>query len=435
MLLQLKYGKGFASAKIRMNSNMIQLEPNHIASLQKPPALIAKALEKPVAAYPLKTSFRRSKNLLLVVSNRHWPDTTKLLLAELLNALNQVAVPDAEIGVLVANGADGPLPRKAVAELLGDDLPKRISVYQHDFRDTQALEYIGETRKGTQVFVNKHLLDADEIILCDSVSHHIFAGYSGGPALIVPGCAGQETISRLCQLALAPDRKKIDPLCTDGSLAQNPVYHEIREACRNISPRFGVYAVTNNKGELISAYAGNPYQAHAAACRALDQLNVLPIAKKASLTIVGAGGAPKDETFLQSITALSRGCAITEEGGIVILVAACANGVGAAAIERFDQKKAVPSHPSGTAELTPADLMIMASRESARSHKIFVVSQLEPALVRQMGFQPFASLQNALETAEAQQSKAQLTYVIADGTVVVPQNQASERGLSAAHTY
>lgn len=412
---------------------MIELRPNRVASLQSPQTLIAQALEKPVAAYPLKKTFRRSKNLVLVVSNRLWPGTTKLLLSQLLDGLNQVAVPDYEISVLVANGADVPLRKKALTALLGKDILRRVAVHQHDFRKIQEQEYLGETKQGTPVIVNKHLLDADEIILCDAVSHHIFAGYAGGPALIVPGCAGQETISRLCQFALTQNRQCVDPRCADGMMVQNPVYHEIRAACRNISPRFGLYAVTNSKGEPISAYAGNPYQAHAAACRAIDQLNILTVENRANLTIVSAGGAPKDNNFAHAYTALHRACRITRADGIVILVAACENGLGAPGFSDFFHDETA-QHLPAAAEMTPACLTAMASRELTAERTVFVVSQLAPEVVKQMGFLPFASLQQALDAARHRQPRGYLTYVISDGTVVVPQCSSSGKGLASAQS-
>lgn len=421
MLLQLKYGDGFAEAKYRLNGGIQELRSNRIASLQNPNQLIQSALEKPIGSYPFRRSFRRAKNLAIVVSNSSWPQTTKLMLPALFDALNQAFVPDDEISIVVANGQDVPLNRTELKALIGENILKRVSVVQHDCRRSKEHAYIGETRLGTPIFVNKHLLDADEIILCGRISHHYITGYSGGPELIVPGCAGLETISRTCQLAFNKEKHFFNQRCADGVINGNPVHDDIRDACRNLSPKYGIYTVVNGKNTIIAAFAGNPLQAHAAGCRTLDRLNFLKIERKADLTIVSAGGAPNDNSFIGSYAALHRAYSATREGGVVILLAECDQGVGASTfLEWFEKRKNGAFTPKGAPKSVLARLVATATHEIAMRQNIYIVSKLNADTVAKLGFRHFSTLQSALDAGLRQLSAKHLMYVIPDGSVTVP---------------
>lgn len=421
MLLKLKYGDGFEEANFRFNGSIKELHSNRVASLQKPEVLISAALDKPIVSYPIKRAFRRAKNLVIVVGNHHWSAATKLLLPPLINALSQAFVPDDEISILIANGADAPLPKNKVKSLIGEKIIERIPVLQHDCRKKQKHEFVGETRRRTPLFVNKHLLDADEIILCSTISHHFMTGYSGGPELIVPGCAGLETISRINLLALKKEKPAFNHRCADGAIHGNPVHEDIQDAFRSLSPKFGFYTIVNDQNVPIVAYAGNPLQAHVAGCRAIDRLNLLKINQKADLTIVSAGGAPNDLDFIRSYPALHRACYATRDGGVVVLLAACCNGIGETASRHwFDERKKSALSSKKTSHSVLNRLLTASIQEMTTRQQIFLVSHLRPAIANKMGFRQFSCLQEALEAGLAILPPKPVTYVIPNGIVAVP---------------
>jgi nickel-dependent lactate racemase len=421
MLLKLKYGDGFEEAHFRLNGRIKELRPNRVASLQKPEALISAALDKPIVSYPIKRAFRRAKNLVVVVGNHHLPATTKLMLPLFIDALNQAFVPDEEISILIANGPDAPLPKNKIKTLVGENIIERIPVLQHNCRKTNAHEYVGETRQGTPLFVNKHLLDADEIILCGTISHHFITGYTGGPELIVPGCAGLETIARINLLALNKEKSAFNHRCADGAIDGNPVYEDIRDAFRSLSPKFGFYTIVNDQNAPVAAFAGNPLQAHAAGCRAIDRLNLLRINQKADLTIVSAGGSPNDLDFIRSYPALHRACYATREGGVVVLLAACCNGIGETASRHWFDERKNGTLPSKKASRSVLNRLLTASiQEMTTRRQIFLVSHLRPAIANKMGFRHFSCLQKALEAGMKMLSPKPVTYVIPNGMVAVP---------------
>ena len=55
----------------------------------------------------------------------------------------------------------------------------------------------GTTKLGTPLKLNKHVVDADKVIIIDGITTHLFAGFGGGRKLILPGVSGFETISAI----------------------------------------------------------------------------------------------------------------------------------------------------------------------------------------------------------------------------------------------
>src|SRR5574341_625994 len=186
MELRLKYGAGSIQAEFKSPGprGIVELHTKHIATLQKPADIVSQALDKPLGCYPFNETFRAARNVLIVVPDPLPPSGLKTAtncetlcdaehwLPVLRERLNRLCVPDEEITILVARQVDAPpagCPRAYdFAALVGD----KVRVHWHDPRNHKALEYVGLTRRGTPVFVNRLLLDADHVILGGTVSHY-----------------------------------------------------------------------------------------------------------------------------------------------------------------------------------------------------------------------------------------------------------------------
>ena len=62
-----------------------------------------------------------------------------------------------------------------------------MKLYQHHCKQMDELVHVGDTKRGTPVWLNKHAVEADKIIVIDGITPHLFAGYGGGRKLILPG--------------------------------------------------------------------------------------------------------------------------------------------------------------------------------------------------------------------------------------------------------
>ncbi len=428
MELRLKFGDSILAStfpdfslertKGKSGPQLAELHSRHIATLQKPADILAQALDRPLGCHPFDQVFRGSRNVLIVA-----PDPAETIsgaeyyLPLLRERLRRLHVPNEEIRILIAKSVATPLPASVPANDCAALVGEKVRIHWHNPHDAKALEYVGITRRGTPVFINRLILDADEVVFCGSVSHHPFAGYGGGPRLLVPGCAGHETIARHHALAIDPEALRLHPRCRDGVVEGNPLQEDAREAFRFISASFLLHTVFNDQGQMIGAVAGEPLQAFAAACRTLDDMLMAPVTQPASLAIVSGGGSPFDSDFRSAHAALYRASQVLRPGGIIIFVAECGYGLGSPALSRW-LEEATNGVETGTPFLPDHQgqdwrsfyhrafhhvdgdaLIALSTLQKTQEVRIIAVTALEDSVARRWGFTPASSLSEALALA------------------------------------
>ncbi len=428
MELRLKFGNDILATAVpdlplektkgKAGSQFVELHPRHIATLQKPVDILAQALDRPLGCHPFDQVFRGSRNVLIVAPDPvESPSGAEYYLPLLRERLRRLHVPNEEIRILIAKSDATPWPVSAPANDYAALVGEKTRIHRHDPHDAKTLEYVGITRRGTPVFINRLILDADEVVFCGSVAHHPFAGYGGGPRLLVPGCAGHETIARHHALAIDPEALRLHQRCRDGVVEGNPLQEDTREAFRFVNTRFLLHSVFNEQGQMISAVAGEPLQAFAAACRTLDDMMLAPVAQPASLVIVSSGGFPFDSDFRSAHAALYRASQTVRPGGVIIFLAECGNGLGSPALSRW-LKELTDGVETGTQFLSDyqrqdwrslhhrafhhvdADALIaLSTLQKAREVRIIAITGLEGAVASRWGFTPVSSLSEALGLA------------------------------------
>jgi nickel-dependent lactate racemase len=294
-------------------------------------------------------------------------------------------------------------------------------VVYHDAHEAKALEYAGTTRRGTPVFVNRLLVDAEYVIICGASGYHSFAGYRGGPEMIVPACAGRETIERNFLLACDLAEGGLHARCYDGVLAGNPMQEDMREAFRLLAPSFLLHTILNGRRQIVSAVAGEPLQAHAAGCHIIDDIFRVPVPAMADLVIVSSGGAPYDRNFIEAHRALHHACRVTNPGGVIVFVAECAKGLGSPHFLPGLGNDFRHENTQVVGHYHPEMMWSLSSRQKARDYRIVAVTRLAEKIVRALGFTPAASLREALQIAQAGLQENPSGYVLPYGTTTVPE--------------
>jgi nickel-dependent lactate racemase len=251
---------------------------------------------------------------------------------------------------------------------------------------------IGLTRRGTPIIVNDLLLGTDLVIGIGSVAIHPFAGLSGGPKAFVPGCAGRATINANHSLLLSAQ-------AAPGELATNPLYHDLLEATAMI--RENLYIINealSPDGSPVGYYFGTCRGAHAQAASQALLGAAVHLEDLYDTVIASAGGAPRDINLYQSIKALEMASLACRDGGKLILLAACPEGIGSKLYEEWARKGIGEQTEMVQTRFTVgAHKAFLASRALQKLSMCVLVSSLDPALSREMGFTPARTLDDALE--------------------------------------
>jgi len=187
---------------------------------------------------------------------------------------------------------------------------------------------LGRTSRGTPVRIRADLLEAGLILTVGAISHHYFAGFGGGRKLLFPGLGEQEAIYANHRLFLDTDRSTLAAGCRPGRLAGNPLAEDLAEIDCLLPPYLSIHGLLDSRGGVATYRFGATATDFLAVCREHDALYRIDNAGSYDLVLASAGGFPKDINLIQAHKAIDNAAAFVREGGTLILLAECADGIG-----------------------------------------------------------------------------------------------------------
>jgi len=379
------------------------------------------ALDSPIRTDPFDTLFPTRGRTTIVVPDKTRRCAAQLFLPLVLNRLNDRGIPDDDIQVLLANGSHAGHTREEIVAIVGADVARRIAIVEHDSKAEQHLVYLGETSFGTPVFVNRAVVACDYLLVAGTVVHHYFAGFGGGPKMIVPGCAGYETIRRNHALSIDGATGTLQAGCRPGNVAENPIQHDIREALQWVQVDFLIETVLDASGQVVAVFGGDLFEAHGQACAAVNELYKVRIPERADLVIASCGGHPKDINLIQAHKALFNAYQAVKPGGVIVLLAECSQGVGSETFLAWFDFEDDAEFKSAVKERFTLNATTAASlREKAGSVTIILVSSLLAALVSKLGMLPAQTIGEGLKAAADALPANYTSYIMPNGSLTLP---------------
>ena len=352
--------------------------------------------ERPVGSPGLADLFRRSRRVLIVVSDATRTTGAARFLPILLERVR--AAGDARVTFVVASGIHRRPTSAEIETILGPAIARAHEVLIHDPDDDSRLVEVGRTHAGTRVRVSSHLADHDTIVVTGAATFHYFAGYGGGRKALVPGLASRDTITRNHLRALRRDGTR-HPGARAGRLAGNPVHRDMAEGAALIGPHLGVTSILTADGGIEAIFVGHWRRAHEAATRYLGRRRTVRATPR-DLIVASAGGGPREINLIQAHKATEACIRALRPGGTLILVASCREGTGST---DFDDAIALRSEDEMVRALRREFKVYaqtaLAWRRKTRSHRVILVSDLDDARVRDLGAEPAADLEDAFRLA------------------------------------
>ena len=194
----------------------------------------------------------------------------------------------------------------------------------------------------------------------------------------------------------------VDEGAAAGRLEGNPVRADIDEVAQFRKIDYIVNVVLDAHKKILKSYAGHYLQAHRAGCAFLDTLYKVPMQEKADAVIVSVGGYPKDLNLYQAQKGLDNAKHAVRDGGVIVLCASCAEGLGEACFERWMTEMA----PEERIRQIKVNFQLGGHKAAAiamvaRKATILLVSDLPEAFVRSLGLEPCSGMDAAMERVYA----------------------------------
>ncbi|RLG85452.1 MAG: nickel-dependent lactate racemase [Thermoprotei archaeon] len=419
MRIRLPYGEGFLEAELPKHARVIYSRTPSGVPKERADRLVEEALNRPVGSPRLEDLARGAGSVAILVTDRTRATPLELLLRGVVPRLRKAGVPRSGIRIVVATGLHTPHTPGEIRRLIGG-FADEYEALSHDAEDRGSLRYLGTTRFGTPVEVNRLVVEADLVVGLGLLEPHFFAGYSGGRKLILPGVAGAASIYRNHSYSMLSH-----PRADYGVLDGNPVHEDMVEAARMVRGyRFAVHTILDREKRVVEVVAGDPYESHRVGVEILDRYVKIPAPGGSDVVVVTNGGYPLDRDLYQGVKGIVTGSRIARRGGVVILVAECRDGVGH---EGFRELMAMGRSPRDILEYIRANEPIRDQWEAQklaqvllRNRVVVVTKGVDHGILEEMKLTPASSLEEAMEIA-CRETGCRRIAVVPEGPYVIPE--------------
>ncbi len=385
-------------------------------------AALTQALAAPLGAPPLAELARGRRRACLVLPDLTRPLPGPRLLPPLLATLEGAGLAPADILLLVATGLHREATPEDLAELLGPEIARGgYRIASHQARDLRSHAYLGRTHRGTPVWVDRRYLEADLRLLVSLIEPHLFAGYSGGRKMILPGLAAEESI-RLFHCPEIIEHPRVEM----GRVRDNPADQEAWEAYRLAGGAdFAVACTLDEDRQVTGLWAGATRAVQVAGMSEAERAAKVVLERPVDIVVTSNAGYPLDRVFYQGLKALTVGGKICRPGGHVIVAQHNEEGLGNP--EFADLMLSVDNCHTwvrqALAERGPHAVDgwgLHQIEQVAREHRLLNYSTLDPDLQRRLFVEPIPSVEAGVEAALAALGPQATIAVIPEGPYVLP---------------
>jgi nickel-dependent lactate racemase len=398
--------------------NLTVVAPRYRPGLPDERGAIIEALRHPIGTPPLRDLVRPTDRVVVVFSDLTRPVPNRTILPPLLAELGHV--PDSRITLLNGVGLHRPNTPAELAWMLGPEIVRRYRVVNHDARDPNGLVYLGTSRFGGEIWLNRLYVEADVRIVTGFIEPHFFAGFSGGPKGVLPGVAGERTIMHNHGAAMIGH-----PRARWGETLGNPIHEEQRDGAALAPPHFLLNVATNRDRQITGVFAGDYLAAHEAGCAFVRAVAMQPVSRRFPIVITTNSGFPLDLNLYQAVKGMAAAEEIVEPGGAIIMAAECREGMGHGDFARLL-----------TLRDNPRELLELINQPDFHSHdqwqvqilarilvksRIYLYSdRLAPNELRRIHLQPVESIERTVRQLRAEYGADAPICVLPEGPMTIP---------------
>jgi nickel-dependent lactate racemase len=411
MRLQVPYGKdGTLEAEIDEKNVLGIIEPNEV-EIGDETEVIRQALANPIGSPSLKEFLKDARDVLFIVNDPTRPTPT----ARIIDMI-QDDIAGQKVSFIVATGIHRAPTEEEYIQIFSEKYYKKYKdvIHSHDAKRDEMV-YLGTSKNGTVMKVNRLGVDAHKIVIISSVEPHYFAGYTGGRKSFLPGIAAHETIEQNHKLALKQEACAL-------KLKGNPVHEDMIDALSTVKKEiFTISTVLDKKHRIYAATAGDIYKSMEAAVSKAEEVFCAKIPQKADI-VVSVVKFPSDIDLYQAQKGIDNAKYALKEGGILLLVAKCRMGIGE---ESFVKLLSSASSPKDALDRIEKKFVVGYHKAAKMAEvglwaQTWAVADLDPKLLESIFIRPFSSLQTALDEARKEKGNDAKVLVLLDGSLTIP---------------
>jgi nickel-dependent lactate racemase len=270
--------------------------------LADPASAVREALEAPFGFPPLRRALTPDDHVTIVVDERL--PRLAVLLVPVLEHVASAGVGPAAITLLC-------LPSSSGQPWL-EELPERFEEARlevHDPKDRKRLSYLATTRQGRRLYLNRSVVDADQVVVLSGRRYDPLLGLGGAAGMIYPALSDEETRGAL--------GGQFDP--ETAAVESGPGHQEAEETAWLLGAPFYVQVIEGAGDEIAGVVAGTA-DSCAEGVRQFVARWRRPVAHPADVVVATLSGDPAHHSFADLAAALSSAARVVQPNGRIVLL-------------------------------------------------------------------------------------------------------------------
>ncbi len=394
------------------------LTPTDPEVLPEPRGEIRRALADPIGSERLASLVRADSRVVIISDDNTRPTPAHLIVPELLRELAEGGVAPERVKLIVASGTHRLMARQELARKLGEAVLDLVEVVNHDYRVLTDMVELGVTAGGTPISVNRAVMEADVVVGVGSIVPHHVPGFSGGAKIVQPGVCGEATTAAT---HLASVRK-----CDRSFLGilENPIREEMEAVADAAGVRYIFNTVLDRHGRLVRGFFGDVRLAFREGVRASVSVYGVPVRRRTPIVV--ASSSPCDLEFWQAHKTLYPSDMVVEEGGMVIVVTPCPEGVAVTHPELLEFAGRSPEEIDGMidrgeiGDAVAASAGLQWSKMRQRAEICLVSDGITAEEAARLGFSHADSVETALKRARDRYGRSAPVNILTNAPDTLP---------------
>ncbi len=422
--MKLDYGRNGIELNVNPNWNTAVIHPVEQNVIENPIKAIREAIRNPLGSPSLESIIKTRqtiKNVCIIASDATRPVPTHLILNGLLQELVDYGIQEKSITILIATGLHRPSRKDEIERILGEVKARDVKVFNHTATDAQSLVSLNKSGLDSPDSINKCYFESDLKIVTGYVEPHFFFGFSGGYKSIVPGIAGAETI-----LANHSAENIASPYARFGSYENNPLTIQSAKIAKRVRPDFIINVCINKNHEITKVAAGDLESVHKKLVDFQNKHIFKEIQEPFDIVVCGNGGYPLDLNLYQAVKSMAIGEMGVKQGGTIISVNECREGVGVGQ-DKFKELIFSGKSPEEIYKkilnkeiIVPDQWEIQVLTRVLMKAEIYLVSNMREEEIGNIGLKYADTVENAINQALIKHGKNAKILVLPNGPQILP---------------
>ena len=428
MEIDFLYGTSGLKFSIPDEFDTTVLRSSENPAFEEPVEEIYNKLEHPMNSQPLsqllakKLKNNHEDDIVILIDDHTRPISSKFFLDALSKVFHSQNITDDRVKILVSTGLHRKSTHSELIRMIGEEHLDRFDVLFHDANNETELDHVGDTSSGNAIYLNSHYVQAAFRIVTGYVEPHFFSGFSGGRKAVLPGIAGKNSI------LFNHSAKNIHSKnARFGGLDNNALHEDMIEATRLLKPEFCINVILNREHQITHIAAGNIIAVFNHLVQIQQNSCFKEIPHKYDIVICGNGGFPLDLNLYQAVKSMVIGEMACRDGGVIISVNECRDGVGQESFKELinngDSPDIIYDNALNGKINVPDVWEIQVMARVLMHHSVYVVSSMKESEIGNTGLRHAESVEDAIKNGLKELgklSKDVKILVLPDGPLVLP---------------